>query len=78
MNVTSAKHPEGIKSSLFPYGSDEISVTRYITAKVRNYPRHKEQLNIFLSQFEDEEFDNPDAPHGRKKYLNQLVGIDIT
>lgn len=59
-------------------GTDEISITRSINAQVRNYPKHQEQLAIFLSDFQisDEEYlqqDESVCPHGKRKYLNQLV-----
>lgn len=62
-----------------PYGTDEVSVTRYVNQRVRDYARHKEQLAYFLANFEnpDEATTTTEAStetlHGRKKYLNQLV-----
>lgn len=52
--------------------TDEMAISKYITSKVRNFPKHKEQLNRFFSEFTSEESEDY-APHGKRKYLNQLV-----
>lgn len=69
MGITDDAHLLDSADNLIPYGSDEVSITRHITARVRNYPRHKDQLNLFLSSFQERNIPK------RKKYLNQLQSI---